>query len=361
MRVSTIENPFMRCGLFVGLFILILSSLRTPSHGELPLAQGEIIAESTGDEEQTNSSICELLALGDQRREAGKIKAAIKTYRSLARRFPCSKEAPIALQYCGEIYRDQHRFQKAFAICQKILERYPDYANYDDVIALEFDIARRLMEGERNYFFGKIPGFRDRDCAIRFFQKITQQVPYGDRTPKALMHIANLGIRVKDSTISIDALERLIDEHASTEYAPQAHLMLAQVHRSLVKGPAYDQKMTENAINYFREFLILYPESPFVSLAEEGLNEAKNLLAASKLAMGNFYYDDRQNSTAARIYYEEVIALAPQSPASAEAEKRLQEIAENRPGKGSPIDCLIGRYRQSSTGTLVESTMTVKE
>ncbi|MDR0428610.1 MAG: tetratricopeptide repeat protein [Puniceicoccales bacterium] len=275
----------------------------------------------------------------------GKFRATIRVCKSLGRRFPQSQEAPAALQMLGEIYLRQHRFQSAFQTFRKILENYPSYEFFERVVALEFDTAQRLMDGQRNYFLGKIPGFKDREGAMHFFQTIVSQAPYGNYAPMALMHIATLAMRIGDTAAAIDALERIIDEHMGTEYAPRALLALAKVYRHMVNGPGYDQRATEDALNYFREFLILHGDSPLKDEAEKCLEDARNLLAYSKINIGNFYYDDRQNGEAAMPYYEAAIAIAPDSTAAQQAKARIGEICSGKAGRGSPLDPFLGRYR----------------
>jgi outer membrane protein assembly factor BamD len=313
---------------------------------EIRITKGVDVSE---DKQVSITSPSDLLFEAYQFRGEGKLKKALKICKIISRRFPRSGEAPQALQLCGEIYLQQKRFQRAFTVFKKIPEKYPDYVGYGNVIAFEFEVAQRLMDGQRNYFFGKIPGMRDRESAIRFFQTIVDQAPYSPYAPQALFHIATLGIRTKDLSITVGALERLIDEYAMSEYAPMAHLLLAQTYRKMVPGPDYDQKAAEDALNYFREFLILYADSPLADSAQAGLDETEDLLARSKLSMGNFYYDNRQNPIAAAAYYKEVLASADESDAAAYAQKRLDDIAAGKYGKGSPIDFLIGRYRSPAS------------
>jgi hypothetical protein len=68
-------------------------------------------------------------------------------------------------------------------------------------------------------------------------------------------------------------------------------------------------------------------------------------LVITRLRMGNFYYDCRQNPISAMMYYQNVLQIAPNSDAAQIAKLRMDEIAEGKHGKGTPIDFLLGRYR----------------
>ncbi|MDR0727791.1 MAG: outer membrane protein assembly factor BamD [Puniceicoccales bacterium] len=258
----------------------------------------------------------------------GELKKTIQICRLIARKFPQTQESPAALEICGEAYMRQRRFQLAFTTLQKLLNKYPNCPNFENAIALEFELAQRLAGGERNYFFGKIPGLRDREFAIRVFQHIVDHAPYSPQAPHALQQIATLGIKTKDLAVAIGALERLIDEYSATEDAQRAYLILAQVYRGMSPGSTYDQRAVENAINCLREFLLLYGNSSFAEEAERGLSEMKDLLAENKLSVGDFYLRNRKSPSAAAIYYNDIVAEAPDSPAALCAQERLNIIRD---------------------------------
>ncbi|MDR3316898.1 MAG: tetratricopeptide repeat protein [Puniceicoccales bacterium] len=286
----------------------------------------------------------------------GNFSKARRSYRKLIRKFPTGTEAPMAMERMGSILLEQRRFQPAFQYFQNLLDRYPEYPRYIGIVGLEFQIAERMMRGQRNYFWGKIPGFKNRTGAIEFFRRVVERAPYGDYAPEALLNIAHLGIRTGEPTISIEALEKLIDGYGNSPQAPDALLLLARIHRDLVPGPDYDQRSANDALNYYQEFLILFPDSPRVDEAEAGLKEVMELRAAGKLSIGNFYYDGRQNPEGAKIYYAETLKIAPENSAAAEcARRRLAEIAAEKPGKGTPLDHILGPYKPSATDRFAPS------
>jgi outer membrane protein assembly factor BamD len=283
------------------------------------------------------------LELGQEAEARGDMGDALHLYKYLARHHCQDREAPFALERMGEIYLQRHRFQSAFCQFQKILEKYPNYDHYGRVVDREFETAERMMVGQRNYFLGVVPGFKNREGAIDFFKKIVEQAPYGERAPQALMNIARLGIRLHEPVVTIDALEKIIDGYPHSSLAPDALLLLAQVHRNRVHGPDYDQQATGEAVNCYQQFLVLFPNSPRKNEAETGLQEARELLAASYLHLGDFYYNVRQNSEAASPYYRETLALAAGSEVGNLAHGRLEAIGQGTPGKGPPLEFLWGK------------------
>jgi outer membrane assembly lipoprotein YfiO len=259
-----------------------------------------------------------------------------------ARRHRDGPDAPAALHRIGLIQLEQRRFRSAFRRFQRVLDQYPNYPHYREVLELEFSVAERLMRGERSRFWGKVPGPRDRAGAIEFFRKIAEQAPYGDMAPQALMRIAQLALSEGDPATAIGALEDILDRHGHAEMAQDALLLLAEVHRSRVRGPDHDQKAVRDAVNAYQEFLLLYPNSSQAKAAERGLADARGLLASGHLRMGNFYYDKRRRPEAARPYYDLAIAVAPNSPAAEQARERLLSMAVERFGNGHHLEWPIG-------------------
>jgi outer membrane protein assembly factor BamD len=54
----------------------------------------------------------------------------------------------------------------------------------------------------------------------------------------------------------------------------------------------------------------------------------EDLLARSRLNLGDFFYNYRSNNTAALVFYNETITIAPDSEAAEEARARIADIEE---------------------------------
>jgi outer membrane protein assembly factor BamD len=73
------------------------------------------------------------------------------------------------------------------------------------------------------------------------------------------MNIARGHQRMHNTEEAIDALDRMINNYPQSLLAPDAYLKLGETHASLVQGPEYDQTSTKEAITYFQDFMILFP------------------------------------------------------------------------------------------------------
>ncbi|RME70959.1 MAG: outer membrane protein assembly factor BamD [Verrucomicrobia bacterium] len=258
--------------------------------------------------------------------EAGRKSQAFKLYRRCYRKFPRSAAAPEAYYRSAKILLEKGDLLKAFEAFDVVVRAYPNFGRFNELIAEEYKIAFDLVNGKRLKLFGVLPGFSNTDRGIYYFERIIYNAPYSDFAPLALLNIAETHIREGRPDAAIDALDRLITNYPASVATPDGYLRLAQVHEKLVDGPLYDQGETKEAITHYEDFLILFPENPDVGTAEEGLARMKDILAQSRIKIGDFYYLKRKRYQAARVFYNEAITIAPNSPSARLARERLAKL-----------------------------------
>ncbi|MDX2110046.1 MAG: tetratricopeptide repeat protein [Verrucomicrobiota bacterium] len=263
-------------------------------------------------------------AAASQRR--GSRGNALKEYKVVYKKYPGSRYAPEALYQTGLIRMEQKKWRKGFEAFQQLLNKYPDFPQFDDVIAQQFTIATSLAEGINVRYLGFIP-FRNFERANEYYEKLILNAPYSDYAPLALMNVANIHRYKREQPEAIDALDRLINNYPQSLLAPDAYMNLADTFASLVDGPLYDQGATREAIGYYQDFLILYPTSPLVKRGEEGLTTMQEVHADSKFVLGNYYYKHRDYLPGAKVFLNETITTAPNSQAAAKARDLLAKIA----------------------------------
>lgn len=322
--------------LLISLFCLFASAARadlvwSPNTGWR--IEGGVLSEITGTDAH---NALNLMNRARELEEDNRRGAAIKRYRRVAKKYPASIYASEALYRTGKLYLARRQYFKSFETFAELSTRYPNTKHFNDIIGEEYRIASALLDGARNRWWGWMPGFTNRSRAIDYFEVIIQTAPYSDYAPLALMNKARGHLRAKETEEAIDSLDRMINTYPQSLLAPDAYLKLAQTHALLVEGPNYDQGSTKEAITYFEDFLILFPNDPNVPVAAKGLDEMKQVLAESKIRIGDFYFKKRANYTAARVFYNEAITSYPDSAVAARARDKLVEVeakAAERPGE----------------------------
>ena len=277
----------------------------------------------------------ELMNEGRRLQEDERYIRALRRYRRVHRLYPDSVYAPEALFQSALIRIERRQWSQAFDALDTIVRRYPDYRRYSQVVGLQFRIATDVAEGARFRLFWVLPGFRNMERAVNMLDGVVSNAPYSDYAPVALAYMAQVEENRNRPEDAIDAYERLINDYSDHLLAPDAHLGLARSYAGMVAGPAYDQGSTRKAIAHYEDFMILYPDSRHAEAAEEELAEMRDVLARSKLIIGEFYHFRRDNYVAARVFYNEAITSSPTSPSADEARERLREIEGLGPGTGT--------------------------
>jgi outer membrane protein assembly factor BamD len=269
--------------------------------------------------------------------EAGSRRSAIRTYQSIAKKYPNAIYAPEALYRSARLRLAGKDYVKAFEDFQQILARYPNTRRFNEIIGEQYRIASALLDGARGrMLWGLLPGFKQRDKALEFFETILANAPYSDYAPLSLMNIARGHQKLGNTENAIDALDRMVNNYGQSLLAPDAYLKLAQTHASLVDGPYYDQGATKESITYFTDFMLLFPGDANIAVAEKGLDGMKTMLADSKVRMADFYFYKRSNYKAARVFYNEAITAYPESAIAAKAKARLLEVEAKSAGQPAP-------------------------
>jgi outer membrane protein assembly factor BamD len=302
--------------------------------------EGGVLAGMAGEE---GRNALELMNKARNAEEARRARAAIKTYNTVYKKYPNSVFAAEALFRSGRLYQSRQEYYKAFQTYQTMLSRYPSSEKFTDVVGEQYRIASDLFAGKRPRLWGWLPGFRNRERAVEYFETIVATAPYSDYAPLSLMNAARGYKMIGESEAAIDALDRMINTYPRNVLTPDAYLKIAELHASLVDGPYYDQASTKQAVTYYEDYMILFPGDAGMAQAEKGLAEMKTILAKSKLTIADYYFKYRKNYRAAKVFYNEAITVYPDSDVAAQAreklvavEARLEEQAAAAAGQPAP-------------------------
>lgn len=277
--------------------------------------------------------------------EVGNVGTSLSQYGRIIKRYSDTILAPEAYYQIGVIRMSRNQFNDAFKAFSAIIEKYPDYYRYGDALRQEFEIAQLLHAGERPKYFGIISGFRDYSVTVGFYKKIVDNAPYSELAPLALLHIGQLAISKNKIVDAIEAFERMIDEYPYSEYTPEAYFQLGEIYAKLIKSPLYDQGATRTAMHFYEDFLILYPEHVRAQEAQAGYDAMKIRLAESKMLVGDFYFNARNNKRAAVMMYRRAAKLLPNSDIADASRDKIEFIRAGNLPKKTPVDFLFGRYQ----------------
>ena len=285
--------------------------------------EGGVLAGMGGKEGQTALNLMNKARAAEEKGSEG---TAIRSYKKVAKKHASSPFAPEALYRSAKLYLGRKQYFKAYENFARVTGGYPNDPRFNEIMGERYRIASALLDGARNRIWGVIPGFQNRTRAISYFELIVRDAPYSDYAPLALMNKARGHLRQREIEEAIDSLDYMINNYPQSLLAPDAYIGLAQTHARMVDGPAYDQAATKEAITYFEDFLILFPNDANIPKAAKGLDSMKEVLAESKITLGDYYFKYRNNYGAARVFYNEAITSYPESPVAARAKLKLAEV-----------------------------------
>lgn len=291
-------------------------------------AEGGLLEDYLGEDGYGKTAL-DIMNQAREEQEKKNYRKALRLYKSVRKQFENSMLAPEAVYQTALIYQEKKQWERSFETLQDVINYYPEYEKFNNVIAAQFEIASSLKEGARTrMFWGVLPGFKNYTLAQELFENVIKNAPYSQFAPLSLMNIATIAKKAGEKEVSIDALDRLVNNYPDSSLAPDAYYTLAEIYSSIVDGPAYDQGATREAMSYYQDFLILYPNDPQASLAEMGLDEMTEINANSKLYIADYYYHKKRNLDAALIFYNETITVAPKSKAADQARKMTRKIRD---------------------------------
>src|SRR5262249_30081223 len=123
--------------------------------------------------------------------EKGNHYSATRSYESVAKRWPNSVYAPEALYRAARIHLASKFYNKAWDDFQNVLARYPNTKRFNEIVGEQYRIASAMLDGARGrMLWGLLPGFKQREKAVEYFETILQNAPYSDYAPLSLMNIA---------------------------------------------------------------------------------------------------------------------------------------------------------------------------
>jgi len=265
---------------------------------------------------------------------------ALHAAHRVVRVWPLSDYAPRAEYLIGRCLETSGKDEAAFNAYQVIIRKYPRSDSYEDVMWRQYEIGNRFLGGEFFRLWGTIPLYRSMDETAKLFSTIVTNGPYSDVAPQAQLKIGAAREKQKDYPDAVKAYELAADRyHNQPAIASDALYREGLAYQKQAATAEYDQGTAAQAIAAYTDFKTLFPTDPRVPEAEKSITALKTQQVEGNFKVAQFYEQNKvlnaeQRRDGARVYYNEVLQLDPNSPYAAQAKQRIAEL--NKPRAATP-------------------------
>jgi outer membrane protein assembly factor BamD len=266
----------------------------------------------------------------DQLRIAQELEAkkqyrnAISAYRRVISRWPLSFSAQDARLGEAECLGAIGYHYKAFQQYQELIKKNPNTTHFDTVLQRQFEIGNLFLAGERQKAWG-IRWFPSLDRAVEVYEQVVKNGPYSPVAPESQFRIGLAYEKQRDYLAAVHAYEKLLERYPKLPLAEGAQFQIGWEYKKESARAEYDQNAANQAIAAFTDFLLRFPRSDKVAIAQEYLIGLKGEQARGLFHIGLFY-EKNGHFKSALIYYNDVIEKNPESNWASQAKDKVAKL-----------------------------------
>ncbi len=257
--------------------------------------------------------------------EAKSYDEAEKELKKLLKNYPKAFEASESQYYLGLIAQERGQLYGAYKAYQKVIDKYPFSERIQEIIEREHSLAEAFIEGKRS----KDVPLAVESPAIEILTKVIENSSYGPLAPKAQYQLGLVLKGLQRYYEAEDAFSKVISTYPNSEWVIPSQFQIAECRSKLSRGAPYDQGSTQEAKQKYEEFIQEYPDAKLSSDAEKNLKRLQEQEAHSNFDIARFY-EKQKSDTAAKIYYNEIIAKYPDSVWATQAQERLMIMEKKK-------------------------------
>jgi outer membrane protein assembly factor BamD len=170
---------------------------------------------------------------------------------------------------------------------------------------------------------------RKYDQAIDAFERILFYHPSSEFVDDAQYWLARTYLEKKDYSQAIVEFDYLVRNFPSSTQLEDAYFYRAKAY--IESAPSYEKDLSDlkKAIRLYDEFITRYPNSKYTEDVRHEILAARNLLAKKELENGKLY-EKLNEKGAALLYYKYIMNTYSETASAGEARYRSAQIHEKR-------------------------------
>jgi len=254
---------------------------------------------------------------------------AINEFEKLIKHYPLAREAAEAQYYVGSTQYILGDLFKAYKSYQVVIEKYPFNERSAEIVQKQFQIGNDMVEGKvhRNKFISTVSG-AEYD-PIEVFRTVIKNAPYGEYAPQAQYKIGLYLSGKKMYQEARDEFEKTINDYPNSEWAKAAKYQIALADANRSGKAQYDQKVTQVAIQEFKDFAEKHPEAELSRDAQNQIQQLREKEAENNFVVAEFYVKQKKYD-AARVYFNIIITDYKDTSWVVKALEELQRLGDKK-------------------------------
>ncbi|MCK9316409.1 MAG: outer membrane protein assembly factor BamD [Verrucomicrobia bacterium] len=328
-----------RWAILLGIAMLLTLSIPTRCPAPLVYRPGEgWTYEPVGGSKWERTRAADQMDVAETSFEKKDYFVAQKAARRVVKHWPLSDYAPRAQYLLARCLEERKMDERAFHQYQLLLDKYPKYEGYNEVVERQLMIANRFLAGQWFKLWGYIPIGSSMDRTAKLYEQIVKKAPYHETVgPQAQMSIGTARENQKNYLKASKAYELAADRYSDRpRVASEALWKAGEANRKQSAEAEYDQGASVRAIETYNDFIALFPEDSRVPQARDNIIELRTEQARGSFIVAKFY-EKYHRYQSALIYYNEVLIKDPDSPYAPDARERMEvlkkRIAEREAAK----------------------------
>lgn len=258
--------------------------------------------------------------------DLGEYNQAVKRFRQLIKRFPQSPYAPKSQLGIGLAYEKAGKIEKAVEEYQKMAETYPYSPDISEVIEAEYRLGDMLLNREGGDVWQKIATYEGNyERAARIFEQAIKISPFNPRAPEMQYKSGEAYLKAKKYEEAAAQYKKVLDNYKESEWVAEATFKLGLCAEAQSLDTLRDQAKTEEAIQWFSEYLKKYPGGDKTKEVKERLAILLDKKARKIYECGEYYQKDGDKESAL-IYYRRLLRDFPETAWAAKAREKLNEL-----------------------------------
>ena len=222
-----------------------------------------------------------------------------------------------AWRMCGLLYKE-------FEAIESLMERFPEYADFVELVKREYEIADAYYQGKRDPAFWSlrwIPWLVGDDKSIEVFEKALDRAPFAESAPEARLRLAYLFDQKGKVKESLEQLRIIIRDFPDAKACRYAYLALANGLYELSRRGDGDGAYNRESYELFKTFLEKYPDAPEAPWVKVRMVRSRDIQAGRLYELAE-YYERAGRKEASERYLAQVLKDYPDTT-SADASERL--------------------------------------